>query len=87
MNKLKQLQLIHKEADDECFEDLKSCIVEDNQLKRWTIDKDTLLQNLPEYVVNEFLDFLGKFDPVLREINLRWIKKGTLIIHCDEEDD
>ena len=60
-------------------------IIEDKELKKYRIDKDTLLQNLPEKVVNEFLDFLlkkGEF----RELTLSMIKDGTLTIECMEED-
>ena len=83
---MKKIDLIHKEPNEECFEILKSTIIEDKVLKKWTIDKDTLIQNLPEFVVNEFLDFLGQCDPFLRELNLRWIKEGKLKIHCEEEE-
>ncbi len=54
---MKRINLIHKEKNEECFEILKSTIVEDKVLKKYKIDKDTLLKNLPEEVVNEFLDF------------------------------
>ena len=33
--------------------------VEDKEFKKYRIDQDTLLHELPEAVVNEFLDFLG----------------------------
>ena len=56
---MKRIQLIHREKDSDCFEILKSTIVEDKQIKDWTIDKDTLIQNLPESIVNEFPDFYG----------------------------
>lgn len=83
---MKSIQLIHQEPNQECFEILKSTIIENKVLKRWTIDKDTLIQNLPEHVVNEFLDFLGNCKPVFREIYLGWIKDGTLKILCEEEE-
>lgn len=82
---MKKISLIHKEPNEECFEILKTTIVEDKQLKRWTIDKDTLLQNLPEHVVNNFLDLLGS-DEQYRSSILYLIAKGSLIIHCDEEE-
>lgn len=81
-----KINLIHQEPNQKCFEILKSTIIEDKQLKTWTIDKDTLIQNLPEHVVNEFLDFLGNCEPVFRSIYLKWIKDGTLKIHCEEEE-
>ena len=83
-NKTK-LQLIHKESNEECIEILKSCIVEDQQLKKYRIDKNTLLQNLPEKIVNEFLDFLGT-DERHRSLMLYMIKKGSMVINCWEED-
>ncbi|HCY77505.1 MAG TPA: hypothetical protein DHV28_16435 [Ignavibacteriales bacterium] len=83
---MKTIQLIHKEPQEECFEILKSTIIEDKVLKKWTIDKDTLIQNLPEHVVNEFLDLLGSIEPAFRSIYLKWIKEGKLKIICEEED-
>jgi hypothetical protein len=82
---IKNFQLIHKEPDEECYEVLKSCIVEDQQLKKYRIDKNTLLQNLPEKIVNEFLDFLGT-DERHRSLMLDMIKNGSLVINCWEED-
>lgn len=84
---MKTIQLIHKEPNSECFEILKSTIIEDKVLKTWRIDKDTLIQNLPEEVVNQFLDFLGT-DEQHRSLMLYMIKEGTLVVHCweDEED-
>lgn len=81
---MRKIQLIHHEQNEECFEILKSTIVEDKQLKKYTIDKDTLLQNLPEKVVNEFLDFLGT-EKQHRELMLSMIKDGSLVITCDED--
>ena len=85
----KRVELIHKEHNEECFEILKSTIVKDNELKKFRIDKDTLLHELPEKVVNEFLDFLSGFNREHRQITLGMIKNGTLILHCweDEEGD
>ena len=83
-SKKSRLALVHKEPNEECLEVLKSCIVEDKQLKEYRIDKDTLLQNLPESVVNEFLDFLGT-DQQHRKLMLYLIKKGSLIIICTED--
>jgi hypothetical protein len=82
---IKNFQLIHKEPDEECYEILKSCIVEDQQLKKYRIDKNTLLQNLPEKIVNEFLDFLGT-DERHRSLMLYMIKKGSMVINCWEKD-
>ncbi len=81
---MKQIQLIHQETDSECFETLKSCIIEDKVLKTWRIDKDTLLHKLPEKVVNEFLDFLGS-DVQFRQQMLYMIKSGSLVITCKED--
>jgi hypothetical protein len=83
---MKSIQLIHKEPNEECFEILKSTIIEDKVLNTWRIDKDTLIQNLPEHVVNEFLDFLGT-DERHRSLMLYLIKDGTLKIHCEEEEE
>ncbi len=85
---MKRVELIHKEPDEECFEILKSTIIEDKELKKYRIDKDTLLHELPENIVNEFLDFLGT-DEHYRNLMLYMIKSGSLIINCweDEEDD
>ncbi|WP_147384350.1 hypothetical protein [Maribellus luteus] len=82
----KRVQLIHQELDEDCFEVLKTCIVENKQLKKYRIDKDTLLQNLPEKVVNEFLDFLGT-DERHRSLMLYMIKKGSLVVNCWEEQE
>lgn len=86
MNNYKNLQLIHQESNQECFEILKSTIVEDKELKKYKIDKNTLLQNLPENIVNEFLDFLGT-EERHRSLMLYMIKKGTLVVNCWDEDD
>lgn len=81
---MKKLQLIHKEKDKECLEILKSTIIEDKELIKYRIDKDTLLQNLPEQIVNEFLDFLGT-DERHRSLMLSMIKNGTLVMNCWED--
>lgn len=78
------LNLIHKEPLEDCFEILKSTIIEDKVLNTWRIDKDTLIQNLPEEVVNQFLDFLGS-DEQHRSLLLYMIKKGNLVIKCEDE--
>ena len=84
----KRVELIHKEQNEECFEILKSTIVEDKELKKFRIDKDTLLHELPEWIVNEFLDFLSGFNREHRQLTLEMIKNGTLTLNCweDEED-
>ncbi len=79
-----KLNLIHKETNSNCFEILKSTIIKDEELKKYRIDKDTLLQNLPESIVNEFLDFLGR-QGQFRELTLQMIKEGTLILECWED--
>lgn len=81
---MKKIDLIHKEPNEECFEILKSTILEDKELKRYRIDKDTLLSELPEAVVNEFLDFLGT-DEQHRNLMLHMIKSGSLIMECWED--
>lgn len=78
------VNLIHQEPNEKCFEILKSTIIEDKVLKTWRIDKDTLIQNLPEEVVNQFLDFLGT-DEQHRSLMLYMIKKGSLVIICDDD--
>lgn len=82
---MKKINLIHKEKDEQCFEILKTCIVEDKKLKEYRIDKDTLLENLPESIVNEFLDFLGT-DDQFRSLMLYMIKKGSLVVKCWDDD-
>ncbi|MCK3683983.1 hypothetical protein [Maribellus sp. YY47] len=83
---MKKFQLIHQEKDEQCFEILKSCIVEDKKLKEYRIDKDTLLENLPESIVNKFLDFLGT-DRQFRTLMLHMIKSGTLVISCWDDEE
>lgn len=78
---MKKITLLHKEPNEECFEILKSIIVEDKVLKTWKIDKNTLIQNLPENVVNEFLDFLGPAGEN-RDITLKLIKEGRITLNC-----
>ncbi len=80
----KNIQLIHKEQNEECFEIIKSTIVEDKELKKYRIDKDTLLHELPESIVNEFLDFLGT-DEQHRNLMLHLIKTGSLVMNCWED--
>jgi hypothetical protein len=80
---MKRINIIHQEQDEECFEVLKSTIIEDKELKKYTIDKNILLKNLPEKVVNEFLDFLGT-DKQHRELMLYLIKSGSLVIRCED---
>ena len=81
---MKKLLLIHQEQDSECLEVLKSCIVEDKHLKKYRIDKHTLLHKLPEKVVNQFLDFLGS-DAQFRQQMLYMIKSGSLVITCEDD--
>ena len=81
---MKGIKLIHKEQNEECMEVLKSTIMDDNDAKRFRIDKDTLLQNLPEKVVNEFLEFLGT-EEKHRSLMLYLIKSGSLVMHCWED--
>jgi hypothetical protein len=83
-----QIKLLHKEPDEKCFEILKSAIVEVKELKKFKIEKDTLLKNLPEELVNEFLDFLGPVGKH-RNLTLQLIKEGRIILHCwdDNHDD
>ncbi|MCK3683977.1 hypothetical protein [Maribellus sp. YY47] len=82
---MKKIQLIHKEHHEECMEVLKSTIVKDEDLDKFTIDKDTLLHELPEPVINAFLDFLSSYRGELRQIALKMIKEGTLILECWED--
>ena len=81
-----KLQLIHKEKNEECLEILKTTIVEDKELKEFRIDKDTLLQNLPEKIVNEFLDWLGT-EKQHRDLMLYLIKSGSLVMNCEEDEE
>lgn len=83
---MKTIEIIHKEKNEECFEILKKTIVEDKELKRYRIDSDTLLSELPESIVNEFLDFLGT-DEQHRNLMLHMIKSGTLVINCWEDEE
>lgn len=83
---MKRINLIHKEQNEECFEILKSTIVEDKELKKYRIDKDTLLHELPESIVNEFLDFLGT-EEQHRNLMLHMIKTGSLVMNCWEDDE
>ena len=73
---MKKLQLIHKEPNEECFEILKSTIVEDKVINLSRIEKDIMIQNLPEELVNQFLDFL-ETDEQHRSLMLYMIKKGS----------
>jgi hypothetical protein len=80
-----QIKLLHKEPNEKCYEILKSAIVENKELKRFNINKNTLLQNLPEELVNEFLDFLGPVGQH-RILTLQLIKEGRIILHCWEDE-
>lgn len=82
---MKRIKLIHKEENSDCMEILKDTIVEDQELKKYRINEHTLLQNLPEGIVNSFLDFLAGFKREEREITLRMIKNGTLELVCTED--
>ncbi|NQU85236.1 MAG: hypothetical protein HQ541_05700 [Mariniphaga sp.] len=81
---MKRINLIHKEPDNHCFEVLKRSLVEDKELKKFGIDENTLLQNLPEKIVNNFLEFLG-IDKKSHDLMLRLNKSGALIIEFEEE--
>lgn len=83
---MKTIEIIHKEKNEECFEVLKRTIVEDKELKRYRIDSETLFSELPESIVNEFLDFLGT-DEQHRNLMLHMIKSGTLVINCWEDEE
>ncbi len=76
-----------KETNEECFEILKNTIVKDKELKKYTIDKDTLLHKLPEDVIDGFLDFLSGFDSISQQATLKMIKDGIMTIECQEEDE
>jgi hypothetical protein len=80
-----QIKLLHKEPNEKCYEILKSAIVEIKELKKFKIDKHTLLQNLPEEIVNEFLDFIGPVGKH-RDITLQLIKEGRIILHCWDDN-
>ena len=80
-----QIKLLHKEPNEKCYEILKSAIVDDKELKKFSITKNTLLQNLPEKLVNEFLDFLGPVGQN-RHITVQLIKEGRIILHCWEDE-
>ncbi len=54
-------------------------------MEKFRIDKDTLLQNLPEKIVNEFLDFISEQKGESRQLTLKWIKEGRLILECWED--
>jgi len=80
---MKRVNLIHKEPDKECFEVLKRSLVEDKDLKKFRIDENTLLQKLPEKIVDKFLEFL-QIDRQSRDLMLRLNKSGALIIKFEE---
>ena len=80
---MKKVDLIHKE----CFEILKSTIVKDKKRKRYTIDKDTLLHELPTEVVDKFLDFISGLDSVSLQITFEMIKNGRLTFECWEDEE
>lgn len=82
---MKRIKLIHKEENSDCMEILKDTIVEDRELNKYKIDKNTLLQNLPEGLVNSFLDFLAGYTREEREMTLEMIKNGTLELECTED--
>jgi hypothetical protein len=79
---MKRVKLVHKDPRTDCMEVLKDTIVKDTDLKKYRIDKDTLIQNLPEVVVNHFLDFLSGYSRRNRDTILKMIKNGTLILDC-----
>ncbi len=81
---MKRINLIHKEPDRECFEVLKRSLVEEKELKKFRIDENTLIQNLPEKIVNEFFEFLG-IDKQHHDLMLNLNKTGALIIEFEEE--
>jgi hypothetical protein len=81
-----KIDFIHKEKNEECLEILKTTIIEDKDLQKYRIDKNTLLQNLPEKIVNEFLDFLGT-DERHRSLMLSMIKDGSLVMNCWEDEE
>lgn len=80
---MKRVNLIHKEPDKECFEVLKRSLVKDQDLNKFRIDENTLLENLPEKKVNKFLKFL-QIDRQARDLMLRFHKSGALIIKFEE---
>jgi hypothetical protein len=80
-----QIKLLHKEPNEKCYEILKSANIDDNELKKFNINKNTLLQNLPEKLVNEFLDFLGPVGQH-RILTLQLIKEGRIILRCWEDE-
>ena len=81
----KKVQLIHKEPDSECMEILKSAIVNDKVLKKYKIDENTLIQNLPENVLNNFLEYLAGFELHSQEVLLELIKKGEIGLECSDD--
>jgi hypothetical protein len=55
-----------------------------NFYKKFNINKNTLLQNLPKELVNEFLDFLGPVGQH-RIMTLQLINEGRIIFRCRED--
>ncbi|AHW61684.1 hypothetical protein SAMN05444285_14231 [Draconibacterium orientale] len=86
---MKKISIIHQEQNSDCIEILKECIVEEKELKKFQIDEKTLIHKLPEGIINSFLDFISDFKPRHREVLLKEIKEGRLVIECweDEEND
>ena len=72
---------MYKGKSEKCNEILKNTIIEDNELKKFGIDKVTLLHELPEKMVNEFLNFIGN-QGEFRELILSMIKSGTWVLNC-----
>ena len=84
---MKKVKLIHQEENSDCIEILKDAIVEEKELKKFHIDKHTLLQNLPEGIVNSFLDYIADFSLKQKQLLLEMTKEGTIALNCWDDDD
>lgn len=68
-----------------CIEYVKKMIEKDEQSGKYIIPQNLDMTDIPQKVVDSFLDFINKFafDKGVQQVILQQIKEGNLVIECD----
>jgi len=76
---------MHSIPPPPCIEYVKKMIEKDEQSGRYIIPQDLDMTDIPQKVVDSFLDFINKFefDKGVQQVILEQIKEGNLVIKCD----
>ena len=66
-----------------CIEYVKKMIEKDEKSGKYIIPQNLDMTDIPQKVVDSFLDWLNKFSEWEQQIMLKAIKEGHLVIECD----